>query len=530
MAHVKRKQYDDDAVSVYDVEFADGPLGIQFETDFYGKHALVKGLVRGSQASRLLVTENRAIQTHAIQTGHILVAVNGADVIGEPFTSIMHVIKTSPHPRVLRFLDPTVLSLDRYHQDPAEQLVNRDEYGFAKEDEYIVQHRRHLRAQKLKPGRSRQDRQWLELIQSYGGLAGLETALHHGSPRDRACLRELLQPLVVGGIPSAYRPALWLLLTNVTAYKAAHPLDYYQGPRAWACTAYLLPGLVGSDHRNSVRACDRPEAQAAQTLDDIEKDVGRTYPEHAYFQGDRGKGELTNVLAAFAEHRPEIGYCQSMNFIVGILVLFLPEEDAFWLLAVLMDRVLPWENYSRSMVGAQVDQIVFKRLVQLQLPELSAALVRGGIDIELVSLQWFLCVFVCTLPLETALRVWDLLLLHGQEVLFATALGVLHFGQQGLLEASSHAELFQRVRDLGTDLHDADAFVEFVHAFVQNERKDSPLDQLVAKVTKLFEKPSPPMLPKLYTFEDIEQWRLEARPEVEAHEREMQRFRETCDN
>ncbi|EQC29702.1 hypothetical protein SDRG_12702 [Saprolegnia diclina VS20] len=508
MAQVKRKQYEDDAVALYDVEFAPGPLGIQFETGFYGHHALVKGLVRGSQASRLLQSENHAIQAHAIQTGHVLVAVNGVDVTTDSFPDVMASIRSAAHPRVLRFLDPSVLSLDRFRHDPAQELVNRDEYGFAKDDKYILKHRQQLRHQRQKPARYRHERQWLELLQENGGFDGLQVLLHESSEDESMHVRQLLQPLVVGGIPSAYRPAMWLLLANVAAYKARFPHDYYQSL------------LHREDHRGS-------------TVDDIEKDVGRTYPEHTFFQAERGKVELTNVLLAYAMHRREIGYCQSMNFIVGILVLFLPEEDAFWLLAVLLEKFLPWENYSRSMVGAQVDQIVFKRLVTLQAPALSAMLETHGIDIELVSLQWFLCVFLCTLPLETALRVWDLLFFYGQEVVFDAALCILQLGEQDIMGVASHAELFQRVRELGTELHDADAFAEFVHAFMQNERKapNGPLDQLVAKVTRFLDKGATPVVaptPKLYTFDDIEQWRREARPQVEANEREMQRFRETC--
>ncbi|OQR88486.1 growth hormone-regulated TBC protein 1 [Thraustotheca clavata] len=486
MPRIRRTKYENEAIAVYDIEFDEGTIGIRFETDFYGKHALVKSLVEGSQADGIFLQDNHAIKAHAIQPGHVLVAVNGTDVVNQPFKNIMQCIKMAKVPKTLRFLDPNVLSIEKFSKDPnMQQLVNRDDFGFVKDDAYILKHRR---AQKYKKWRFRNDKQWLDLIMQYGGADKLNESFNKGTLTEQTQLRERMEPLIVGGIPASHRPAIWKILGNTKEYQDRYSQRYYQE-------------LLKSDHRYS-------------TLTDIEKDVGRTYPEHAFFQEDKGKVELTNVLTAYAVHRSDIGYCQSMNFIVGILVLFLPEEDAFWILCVLMDHILPSENYSRSMFGAQVDQIVFKRLVQLQVPDIAALLEENGIDIELVSLQWFLCIFVCTLPLETALRIWDLIFFYGQEIIFDTAISILHYAQQGILEADSYTSLFQCVRELGTDLHDADNFIEFVYAFMNHEARKSPLDLLVNKFNKLFDKPFPiDIIPKQYSMDDINQWRREARPQ-----------------
>jgi hypothetical protein len=67
------------------------------------------------------------------------------------------------------------------------------------------------------------------------------------------------------------------------------------------------------------------EGETSKWLCDIDKDLGRTYPSHPLFnvesgQGITGQKALRNVLQAYAGFNPEVGYCQSMNYICGFLL------------------------------------------------------------------------------------------------------------------------------------------------------------------------------------------------------------------
>lgn len=180
-------------------------------------------------------------------------------------------------------------------------------------------------------------------------------------------------------------------------------------------------------------------------------------------QTEKGKGELKNVLCAYSLHNPSVGYCQSMNFIAGMMLLFMSEEDAFWLLCVMLHKkYLPAENYTQSMAGTQADQLVFKWLVDRELPKVAGRLEFCGIQIQLVTLHWFLCAFVCTLPTESALRVWDWFFLDGEQVLFTVAIGILKLAESKILGARTHSDLHTIVRGLGTDLHDEDKLMSFL--------------------------------------------------------------------
>ena len=45
-----------------------------------------------------------------------------------------------------------------------------------------------------------------------------------------------------------------------------------------------------------------------------------------------GQCALRRVLRAYSYYDREVGYCQGMNFIAGMFLTIMSEEDAFWLL------------------------------------------------------------------------------------------------------------------------------------------------------------------------------------------------------
>ena len=75
--------------------------------------------------------------------------------------------------------------------------------------------------------------------------------------------------------------------------------------------------------------------------DQIAKDLRRTLPSHPRYQNPDARRALARVLRAYALWHPDIGYCQGMNFLCGTLLLIMAEEDAFWLLAAIVEDVLP---------------------------------------------------------------------------------------------------------------------------------------------------------------------------------------------
>lgn len=63
-----------------------------------------------------------------------------------------------------------------------------------------------------------------------------------------------------------------------------------------------------------------------------------------------------------------------------------------------------------------MDQRVFKDFLTEKLPKLMAHLEQHGIDLALVTFNWFLVIFVDSLVSDILLRVWDAFLYEGTKV------------------------------------------------------------------------------------------------------------------
>ena len=64
---------------------------------------------------------------------------------------------------------------------------------------------------------------------------------------------------------------------------------------------------------------------------------------------------LTAVLKAYAAMDPEVGYCQGMNFLAGVLLTYLPSEaDAYGALVLLMKERHLRELYKQDLAWLQV--------------------------------------------------------------------------------------------------------------------------------------------------------------------------------
>jgi hypothetical protein len=61
-------------------------------------------------------------------------------------------------------------------------------------------------------------------------------------------------------------------------------------------------------------------------------------------------------------------------------------------------------------------QRVLKDLISEKLPRFAAHLAYYNVDISLVTFNWFLCIFVDSLPVDLFLQVWDAFLFEGSKV------------------------------------------------------------------------------------------------------------------
>lgn len=219
--------------------------------------------------------------------------------------------------------------------------------------------------------------------------------------------------LVMNGLPIRYRGELWMLYSG-----AVNELQTHSG--------YYANMVEQSKGRKSIAA------------DEIERDLHRSLPEHPAFQSKVGIDALRRVLNAYALRNPSIGYCQAMNIVTSVLLLYTSEEEAFWLLVALCERLLP-DYYNTKVIGALVDQGVLEELVGEQLPDLFKKLEPFGI-INMISLSWFLTIFLSLMPFESAINIIDCFFYDGAKVVFQVALAILDSNHDALMSAKDDGE------------------------------------------------------------------------------------------
>ncbi|TYI74370.1 hypothetical protein E1A91_D07G195600v1 [Gossypium mustelinum] len=219
-----------------------------------------------------------------------------------------------------------------------------------------------------------------------------------------------LKKLIRKGIPPVLRPKVWFSLSGAAKKKSTVPESYY------------------NDLLKAVEGMDTPATRQ------IDHDLPRTFPGHPWLDTPEGHAALRRVLVGYSFRDSDVGYCQGLNYVAALLLLVMKtEEDAFWMLAVLLENVLVNDCYTTNLSGCHVEQRVFKDLLAKKCPRIAAHLEALEFDVSLVATEWFLCLFSKSLPSETTLRVWDVLFYEGAKVLFHVALAIFKMKEHELL-------------------------------------------------------------------------------------------------
>ncbi|KIJ18699.1 hypothetical protein PAXINDRAFT_167263 [Paxillus involutus ATCC 200175] len=165
----------------------------------------------------------------------------------------------------------------------------------------------------------------------------------------------------------------------------------------------------------------------------ITRDLGRTFPHHEFFKDGQGIGQenLFNVLKAYSIYDPQVGYCQGLPFVVAVLLLNMPDEEAFSLLVRLMHTYDLRGHFLPEMPKLQLR--LFDRLIEEVLPVLHLHFVRQGIKSSMFCSQWFLTLFSYRFPLDIVFRIYDNCLASGIEAIFAFSIVLLQKNEELLL-------------------------------------------------------------------------------------------------
>uniref|UniRef100_A0A6I8PQ23 Ecotropic viral integration site 5 n=1 Tax=Ornithorhynchus anatinus TaxID=9258 RepID=A0A6I8PQ23_ORNAN len=181
----------------------------------------------------------------------------------------------------------------------------------------------------------------------------------------------------------------------------------------------------------------------------IRRDIARTYPEHDFFKEKDSLGQevLFNVMKAYSLVDREVGYCQGSAFIVGLLLMQMPEEEAFCVFVKLMQDYRLRELFKPSMAELGLCMYQFECMIQEHLPELFVHFQSQSFHTSMYASSWFLTIFLTTFPLPVATKIFDIFMSEGLEIVFRVGLAVLQMNQSELMQLDMEGMLqhFQKV-------------------------------------------------------------------------------------
>ncbi|XP_011179138.1 TBC1 domain family member 4 isoform X3 [Zeugodacus cucurbitae] len=239
---------------------------------------------------------------------------------------------------------------------------------------------------------------------------------------------KVLAQAIKNGVPRSKRGDVWTFLADQHSMNTA-PVDTKKFPNFNTPYHTLLKNLTEHQHAIFI-------------------DLGRTFPNHKFYKDPLGVGQLSlfNLLKAYSILDPELGYCQGLGFICGILLLHCDEADAFQLLKHLMFRRQMRTKYLPDMKKFQLQLYQLSRLVKDHLPELYIWLDQNDVSPTLYAAPWILTVFSSQFPLGFVARVFDLLFLESSEVIFKFAIALLTVHKDELLARDNFEEIMDYLK------------------------------------------------------------------------------------
>eukprot|EP00927_Polykrikos_kofoidii_P050740 TRINITY_DN44620_c0_g1_i1.p1 TRINITY_DN44620_c0_g1~~TRINITY_DN44620_c0_g1_i1.p1 ORF type:complete len:367 (+),score=48.37 TRINITY_DN44620_c0_g1_i1:159-1259(+) len=223
---------------------------------------------------------------------------------------------------------------------------------------------------------------------------------------------------------------------GISQYMRQHPDRFYRRVRRGIPSRFrwqVWKAAVGVQDDGAPTNFDELSCRENAWTERIAVDIGRTFPELESFD-EVQQQRLLRVLNAYANYKPEVGYCQGVNFVAGLLLLVSDhEQESFSVLICLMDRLGLPGFYSDKLVLLRRYLRACDRMVADTVPELRDHFLRESVQPALYLHRWFLTLFINCFPLSMVMVIWDVIVCEGLPVILRIAVSILQVLKDSLL-------------------------------------------------------------------------------------------------
>ena len=113
----------------------------------------------------------------------------------------------------------------------------------------------------------------------------------------------------------------------------------------------------------------------ADTLEQIDKDIIRTYCDEKFLTSESSRIRLKRLLITISNYDNKIGYVQGMSYIAGSLLYHCSEEMSYWIFTQLLDSYSYNEVFLPKFPGIFKHCAIIELLFQKYFPKLYGYLV-----------------------------------------------------------------------------------------------------------------------------------------------------------
>ncbi len=196
-----------------------------------------------------------------------------------------------------------------------------------------------------------------------------------------------------------------------------------------------------------------PEKSDNSVNDIIHLDVARTYFD---YDADNTRKSISNILKTLAMIKPNINYCQGMNYIASFIYHLIKDEtETFYLMLGLFTYTEYKIMFLNDLSRLKQFFYIFDRLLTLYLPEINNYLKTNTIMCNYFCSPWFITLFTNSFHFRSSvespiiiIKIWDDFILNGSEALLRTGLVLLKMQEDILIKMKYEELLHYLINDL----------------------------------------------------------------------------------